>query len=200
MPLVYPTNHPTSKASSKAVVNASSKATRNASIFLDGEFIGYPIENYVYQLGDSLCRQIVNDFLAISRAQSKSTFSSIKLAQRIAKDKEISTKEAVELLSSASEDNQELLYDYVDQLEELQSKTIGAVEQQVAFVTLFMQYRAEVKLPRSKDWQRTEDWTTEDTEKMPTKVMEEVFKFITWEREGWPQDDPTEGNEEPQES
>ena len=60
----------------------------------------------------------------ISRAQSKSTFSSIKLAQRIAKDKEISTKEAVELLSSASEDNQELLYDYVDELEELQSKTI----------------------------------------------------------------------------
>lgn len=136
----------------------------------------------------------------ISRAQSKSTFSSIKLAQRIAKDKEISTKEAVELLSSASEDNQELLYDYVDELDELQSKTIGAVEQQVAFVTLFMQYRAEVKLPRAKDWQRTEDWTTEDTEKMPTKVMEEVFKLITWERDGWPQDDPTEGNEEPQES
>ena len=70
----------------------------------------------------------------------------------------------------------------------------------MAFVTLFMQYRAEVKLPRAKDWQRSEDWTTEDTEKMPTKVMEEVFKLITWERDGWPQDDPTEGNEEPQES
>ncbi len=93
----------------------------------------------------------------ISRKQSRSTFASIKLAQRIAKDKGISTKEAVELLSNTTEDNQDLLYDYAGELEELQGSSIGAVEQQVAFVTLFMQYRAEVRLPKSKDWQRVED-------------------------------------------
>lgn len=122
----------------------------------------------------------------ISREQSRSTFASIKLAQRIAKDKGISTKEAVELLSNTTGENQDLLYDYAAELEELQKNSVGAVEQQVAFVTLFMQYRAEVKLPRAKDWQRVEDWTEADTEAMPSKLMEEVFRMISWERDGWP--------------
>lgn len=123
----------------------------------------------------------------ISRKQSRSTFASIKLAQRIAKDKGISTKEAVELLSNTTEENQDLLYDYAGELEELQGSSIGAVEQQVAFVTLFMQYRAEVRLPKSKDWQRVEDWSEADTEAMPTKLMEDVFRLISWERDGWPE-------------
>jgi hypothetical protein len=82
----------------------------------------------------------------IGRKQSKSTFRSIKLAQRIAKDKEITTKEAVDLLSAS--ENSDLLYDYATELEDLQRESIGAVEQQVALVTLFMRYRAEAKLPK----------------------------------------------------
>lgn len=137
---------------------------------------------------------------AISRQQSRSTFASIKLAQRIAKDKGISTKEAIDLLGNTSEDNQDLLYDYADELEELQKNTIGAIEQQVAFVTLFMQYRAEMKLPKAKDWQRIEDWTQADTEAMPTKIMEEVFRMIGWERDGWPApDEAGKAEEEEQE-
>ena len=42
----------------------------------------------------------------IGRKQSKSTFRSLKLAKRIAKDKEITTKEAIELLANTA-DNQE---------------------------------------------------------------------------------------------
>ncbi len=133
---------------------------------------------------------------AISRQQSRSTFSSIKLAQRIAKDKDISTKEAIELLSSTNEENQDLLYDYAAELEEMQRNTIGAVEQQITFVTLFMQYRGEVKLPRTKEWQRTKDWTELDTEAIPTKVMEEIFKLIMWERDGWPEPEGKQQAEE----
>jgi hypothetical protein len=128
---------------------------------------------------------------AINRKQAKSTFRSIKLAKRIAKDKGISTKEAVELLGSTTEDNQELLYDYADELENMQLDTIGAVEQQIEFVTLFMRYRGEAKLPRSKDWQKLEDWTPADTEAIPTRLMEQIFELITWERDGWPS---AEGN------
>lgn len=135
----------------------------------------------------------------INRRQSKSTFTSIKLAQRIAADKGITTKEAIELLSNASEDNQELLYDYADELETLQKSTIGVIEQQIEFVSLFMCYRAETKLPRAKEWQRLADWTADDTEQMPTKMMEEIFQFILWERDSWPEsetaDGGTEGNE-----
>lgn len=131
----------------------------------------------------------------ITRRQSKSTFRSIKLAQRIARDKGISTKEAVALLSDAnSKDNEDLLYDYADELEDLQTSGVGAVEQQVEFVTLFMRYRAEVKLPGSETWQAVSDWSEEDTDKMPSKLLEDVFTFILWERDGWPKDG-AEGNE-----
>jgi hypothetical protein len=135
---------------------------------------------------------------AISRQQSRSTFSSIKLAQRIAKDKGISTKEAIDLLGSTSEENQELLYDYATELEELQRNAVGAVETQIAFVTLFMRYRAEVKLPKAKDWQRLEDWSEDDTEAMPNKLLEDVFRLISWERDGWPEPE-TEGKQEAKE-
>jgi hypothetical protein len=135
---------------------------------------------------------------AISRKQSRSTFASIKLAQRIAKDKGISTKEAINLLGNTSEENQDLLYDYAPELEDLQKNSVGAVEQQVAFVTLFMQYRAEVKLPKGKDWQRVEDWSEADTEAMPSKLMEDVFRMIGWERDGWPEPE-TEGKPEEEE-
>lgn len=152
----------------------------------------FPVEEY-YEIGPfrfpvykDLVPGEAKGIENLSRKQSRSTFASIKLAQRIAKDKGVSTKEAVELLGNTTEDNQDILYDYASELEELQRNTVGAVEQQVAFVTLFMQYRAEVKLPRAKDWQRVEDWTEADTEAMPSKLMEDVFRLIGWERDGWP--------------
>lgn len=130
----------------------------------------------------------------ITRKQSKSTFRSIKLAQRIAKDRGVSTKEALELLSQAGdEENQDILYDYASELEELQRENVGATEQQIAFVTLFMRYRGEAKLPRAKDWSKLEDWSEGDTEAMPNKLMHDVFRLITWERDGWPEP-KAEGN------
>ena len=137
---------------------------------------------------------------AVGRQQSKSTFRSIKLAQRIAKDKGISTKEAVDLLSNAAEDDEQLLYDYAEDLEELQSAGIGAIEQQIAFVTLFMRYRGEAKLPRSKDWQKLEDWNEADTEAIPTRLLEQIFQLITWERGGWPSAEGNDQEEEPEAS
>jgi hypothetical protein len=138
----------------------------------------------------------------LTRKQSKSVFRSIKLAQRIAKDKGITTKEAVDLLSNASQtENEELLYDYTDELEALQDQGVNAVEQRVSFVTLFMQFRGEVKLPGEENWKPTDDWTESDTEKMPGKLLDEVFNLILWERDGWPAGDEVgnapEGEETP---
>jgi protoporphyrinogen oxidase len=39
------------------------KTTRNAQILLNNKFIGYPIENFLYQLETSLVKQIVTDIL-----------------------------------------------------------------------------------------------------------------------------------------
>ena len=132
-----------------------------------------------------------------SRQQSKSTYNSIKLAQRIAKDKGITTKEAVDLLSNAAEDNEQLLYDYAADLEELQNAGMSAVSQQVAFVTVFMQYRGEAKLPDSKEWQKLSDWTEADTEAIPGRIIKQIFDLITWERDGWPSPEGNAQEEEP---
>lgn len=129
----------------------------------------------------------------MTREQSKSTFKSIKIAQRIAKQKGITTKEAVELLSNISQgENEEAVFEFAEELEELNRDQVGNVETQVSFVTLFMQYRAEAQINGKKKWEKLSDWTVEDTEAMPSAVMGEIFQLILWERDGWPE----EGKEE----
>ena len=124
---------------------------------------------------------------AISRKQSKQTFKSIKLAQQIAKDKKISTQEAIDLMSNlGDDDSQDLAIRYADQLEQLQSDGISAVEQQIDFVSLVMKFRGEAKIKGK--WQRLDDWGEDDTQSMPTKLLEQVFEFIIWERDGWPKE------------
>ena len=130
----------------------------------------------------------------LTRKQSKQTFKSIRLAQQIAKDKNISTKEAIDLMSNVGEeDTQELTLQYSSELVQLQSEAVSAVEQQVDFVTLVLQYRGEAKIKNK--WQTLEDWTTDDTHKMPSKLLEEIFEFITWERDGWPKAGKDEAEE-----
>jgi len=130
----------------------------------------------------------------ITRQQSKNTFKSIKVAQKIGKAKGIGTKEAVELLSKIGEEGtEELVYDFAPELEELQADNVGAVEQKVSFVTLFMQYRGEAQLNGKRKWEKLSDWSVEDTEAMPAKILEEIFTLILWERDGWPKkEEPTE--------
>lgn len=125
----------------------------------------------------------------MTRKQSKTTFKSIKVAQKIAKAKNIPTKEAVEMLSNLGGDGtEEFVYDFAEELEELNADSSGNVETQVAFVTLFMQYRAEAQINGKKKWEKLSDWTVEDTEAMPSAVMSEIFQLILWERDGWPKE------------
>ena len=124
----------------------------------------------------------------MTREQSRSTFKSIKIAQRIAKAKGISTKEAVEFLANIGDsENEESVFEFAEELEELNRDQVGGVETQVAFVTLFMQYRAEAQLNGKKKWEKLSDWTMEDTESMPSAILEEIFQLILWERDGWPE-------------
>ena len=131
----------------------------------------------------------------IARQQSKSTYASLKLAQRIAKDKDIPVKEAVELMSNANnDDNQELLFSYAEELEGLTNSGVSQTEQVANFATLCLKYRGEVKMPKDKNWTKTDDWTEEDTNQIPTKMLQDIYNFMLWERDGWPEDQ-TEGKE-----
>ena len=132
-----------------------------------------------------------------AKKQSKATFKSIKLAQRIAKDKGITTKEAIELMSKIGEtegETPDIVYDYAEEIEELQNQGVSPTDQKISFVTLFMQYRGEAKLNGSSEWSKLKDWESQDTEEMPTKMLDEVFKLMLWERDGWPAHEDIEGN------
>lgn len=130
-----------------------------------------------------------------SKKQSRSTFKSIKLAQRIAKDKGISTKEAVDLLGKVGSEETDLVYEYAAELDDLQVDSISAVQQRVEFVTLFMQYRGESKLD-GDEWVQLKDWEQGDTENMPTKLMDQVFELVMWERDGWPKENEAKNEDE----
>lgn len=133
----------------------------------------------------------------INKRQSKNTYKSMKLAQKIAKDNKMKIREALDVLSNiATENNQEYLFKYADDVEELTNESLSELELKVEYVTIFMRYRGQVKLPPSEEWQPTTDWSTEDTEALTSKRLNEIFNLITWERDGWPQ----EGNETPLET
>ena len=121
----------------------------------------------------------------IARAQAQNTYTLLKIAKQVSKKKKISVKEALDILSDSDSDN-EIIYEYAEELAEVQSKGSTVAEQQIAMVTLFIRYRGEVG---DGCWTTVPDWTREDTLAMPTKLMNEVFEFVNWERNGWPEDE-----------
>jgi hypothetical protein len=130
----------------------------------------------------------------IARMQSKAMLNSLKLAKRIAKDKKITTKEAVDLLDNADTDTDQssIVFDYPEELAACQESTVSPITERVEYVTLFLRYRGEAKL-NSKEWESLSDWSKEDTEAMPSETVSEIFTLISWERNGW----PVEGKSDP---
>lgn len=121
----------------------------------------------------------------IARNQAQNTYTLLKIAKQLAKKKKISVKEALDILSDADSDN-EVIYDYAEELAEVQRKGSTVAEQQIEMVTLFLKYRGEIE--DDKEWKSVGDWTREDTLAMPTKLMNDVFEFVNWERNGWPEE------------
>jgi protoporphyrinogen oxidase len=50
------------------------KVKRNAKIFLDNKFVGYPIENYLFLLNKQTVKQIINELLVLHQQPVKSPF------------------------------------------------------------------------------------------------------------------------------
>lgn len=126
----------------------------------------------------------------IARKQAQNTYSLLKIAKSVAKKRKISVKEALDLLSNTDSDN-EVLYEHAEELAEIQKESSTATEQQIEMVTLFLRYRGEVR--EDEGWSETRDWTREDTLQIPNKMLNDIFLFINWERNGWPEED-NQGN------
>jgi hypothetical protein len=121
----------------------------------------------------------------IARKQAQNTYTLLKIAKAVSKKKKISVKAALEILSDAESDN-EVLYDYAEELADIQKDSATVAEQQIEMTTLFLRFRGEVK--GDEGWKTVPDWSREDTLSIPSKLLNEVFEFINWERNGWPEE------------
>ena len=149
----------------------------------------YDIEPFRFPIYKDLVAGEIEGIEAVARKQAKNTYALLKIARDVSKERDVSLQEALDALSDVNE-NQAILYDYVDELAEIQTQGQSASEQKIETVTLFMKYRAEYK-ERSK-WVTVPDWEMADTREMPSRLLDDIYMFVEWERNGWPE----EGEEE----
>ena len=148
----------------------------------------YEIPPFRFPIYEDLVAGEAEGVESIARKQAQNTYSLIKIAKSVAKKKKIAVKDALDLLSSADPDN-DLVYEYAEEMAEVQRDSITVAEQQIEMVTLFIRYRGELQdLEGKLGWMLTSDWTREDTLSMPNKLLNDIFDFINWERNGWPEE------------
>ena len=122
---------------------------------------------------------------SIARKQAQNTYTLLKIAKAVSKKKKISVKAALEMLSESDSEN-EVLYEYAEELADIQKESATVAEQQIEMTSLFLRFRGEVK--DGNDWKPVPDWTREDTLAIPSKLLNDIFEFINWERNGWPEE------------
>ena len=122
---------------------------------------------------------------SIARKQAQNTYTLLKIAKAVSKKKKISVKAALEMLSESDSDN-EVLYEYAEELAEIQKESATVAEQQIEMTTLFLRFRGEIK--QGDKWETVADWRREDTLTIPSKLLNDIFEFINWERNGWPEE------------
>lgn len=125
----------------------------------------------------------------VSRKFNTANYKSLQLAKRIAQERGVTMKEAVDLMGRANDpENEDLVMNYVTELEEIERAQVSPTAQRISLVTVLLKFRAEIQFPGSDEWTQVQDWTEEDSEHIPPAILEELFQFLTWERDGWPQE------------
>jgi len=149
----------------------------------------YDIKPFRFPIYNDLVAGEIEGIEDSARKQANNTYSMLKIAKSVASKQEISVQEALDLLGDL-ESNQELLYDYVDDLALIQTQGQSVSEMKIETVTLFMRYRGELK-DKGK-WIQLPEWDMDDTREMPRRLLDRIFEFVDWERNGWPTDEAQE--------
>jgi len=153
-----------------------------------GEKSYYTIQPFRFPIYKDLVAGEAEGVEEVSRKQATNTYGLLKIAKSLAAKKDITVREALDILSNTDNaQTDEELYEYVDELSALQAQASNVAEQKIEMVTLFMRYRAEVK--EKTKWTALSDWEIEDTRAMPAQLLDKIFTFIGWERNGWPEEE-----------
>jgi hypothetical protein len=116
-----------------------------------------------------------------SQKRALFTLKAIDLAKKIAKEKDITDEEAFELLQSTQLDGNDIMEGFSMEAAGLMASMPSAREQQERLVTAFMKNRGEVLV--GKKWEPTDEWTEDDTKKLPQALLQQIEAFMD-EEEG----------------
>lgn len=114
-----------------------------------------------------------------NKKRAQFTLRAIRLAKKIAQEKNISEEEAFQLLQGDSPDKSDMLGEFAEETVDLMAAMPSARDQFEQLVTLFFRNRGEVF--DGKKWQSTSDWENEDTCKLPQALLEKVEAFLAME-------------------
>lgn len=168
--------------------------SKYSSVFF-GQKSYYDIAPFRFPIYKDLVAGEAEGIEEIGRRQAKNTYALLKIARELAVQRGISVQESLDLLSDVNQ-NQEVLLEYVDQLSEIQTEGQSISEQKIQTVTLFIKYRGELKEKRM--WVTLADWQEDDTKAMPNRMLDQIYEFVDWERNGWPEEQDDDDLEGPQ--
>jgi hypothetical protein len=127
-----------------------------------------------------------------NKKRAQFTLRTIQLAKRIAAVKGINEEEAFQLLQDTSGERGDLFTEFADETSKLMDSAPSGREQFEELVTMFFRNRGEVNT--GKKWCPTDEWTREDTNKLPQALLQKIEAFMGAE-DGLMQGDD-EGDEE----
>jgi len=109
------------------------------------------------------------------------TLRAIALAKKIAMEKGIDQDEAFAMLQGGDE-GESVLSEYSEDAIALMSSMPSAREQFGELITIFFRNRGEIL--SGKKWTATEDWSMEDTQKLPKDMLDQIEAFMAMEDRG----------------
>jgi hypothetical protein len=129
----------------------------------------------------------------IAKAQAQSSTEAIALARKIAKAQGIPTMKAMELMRNLRDpENEGILFDYFDEIQELNTDTSGGEEARNEICTVVLQMRGQLRNPETGEYDAVPDWTSDDTDSVPSKILNEIHQYVMYEQNGWPNPKPPE--------
>lgn len=118
----------------------------------------------------------------ISKLQSQATIRAVQLAKRIAAAKDIPLDEAFALLQGGSSLSEvDLLADFTEETLGMISSGSSMESSNARMATAFIRSRGQGLI--DGEWKDINDWTIEDTEHLPRKIIAKVVEFIASEQD-----------------
>jgi hypothetical protein len=130
-----------------------------------------------------------------NKKRAKFTLQVIHLARKIAKEKQIDEEEAFQILQGNTNERENILGEFADEAGELMMSLPSNQAQLESLMTMFFRNRGEVLV--GKKWTACEDWTKEDTGKLPKSMLDATEQFMVKEDTS---SDSGEGEEEDEEA